>query len=932
MCFDADTGKVLWEHKFNVFHTDIVSDRARLDQPGRRSRDRQRLRPRHPGPALLLRRKDGKVLWQHSLTEEYGRITGYGGRVTSPIVDGDLVILGMVNASWGDQARGGNRFVAFDKKTGDVVWWSRARRPAQGHLLLHPGRRRHQRPAAAHHRRRRRRRPRLQGPHRREGLELSSSAPAPSTARRSSTATSGLHRPRRGKPGARNAQGRVICLDAAKVKDGKPKLVWKVDGIKAELRLADPARRPALRLRRRGQAVLPRRQDGQAALEADSYGRATARGSPVWADGKIYVAEVERASSTSSSPAPRSAKSCTSSSSPAGRRRCRDQRQPGGRQRPVYFTTQRRDLLHRQEGRTRRRPTRCRCRSRRTGAPTEASRAICRSCPPTWSCTPGDSATFKVAALRRQRPTSSRSRRQGRLVAARRRRPAAEGQAPRRRLEGRAAADGKLTVAKDRPFQQGYRRWPRRDGLTARRASASRRRCPIARTSPRCPRAARRAAGSTAQGKFVVGKTEDGTKVLKKLANEHPAASVARANAYHRPARPDRLHHRGRRPGQGSTGRPARHGHRRQPLHADARRQATDDKKPAASISWDALPRIDKADRLRLEARRLVSHEADRRRAEATRPSSAARSGRPTRRSRTTGRVEFEGPACPTAKGARPCTATPPASRWRGHRDLLRQRERDAEQEVITRSACGLQAQPEPGPCGSDPQLAKELDDETHSSSRRVAVSRHHRWSVFAGCWPSLPWPRPARRHRRRRRPSRPRPTSSDDLADVRRHRRPQHGQHRSRRTFPTEWDVEGEDKNIKWSADLGSAAYGGPVIAGGKVFVGTNNETPRDPEDQGRQGHPHVLPTRPTASSSGRPSTTSCRPAGSTTGPRRASAPRPVVEGNRLYYVSNRCELVCADVDGDAGTEGKPSDHLDARHDRRSWASSRTTWRPARR
>src|SRR5262249_37049898 len=53
-----------------------------------------------------------------------GRISGYGGRLTSPTVDGDLVILGMVNASWGDQARGGNRFVAFDKRTGSPVWWS----------------------------------------------------------------------------------------------------------------------------------------------------------------------------------------------------------------------------------------------------------------------------------------------------------------------------------------------------------------------------------------------------------------------------------------------------------------------------------------------------------------------------------------------------------------------------------------------------------------------------------------------------------------------------------------------------------------------------------------------------------------------------------------------------------------------------------------
>ena len=50
---------------------------------------------------------DGKVLWQKSLTEEYGRVTGYGGRVGSPIVDEDLVIIHMLHASWGDQERGG---------------------------------------------------------------------------------------------------------------------------------------------------------------------------------------------------------------------------------------------------------------------------------------------------------------------------------------------------------------------------------------------------------------------------------------------------------------------------------------------------------------------------------------------------------------------------------------------------------------------------------------------------------------------------------------------------------------------------------------------------------------------------------------------------------------------------------------------------------
>ena len=36
--------------------------------------------------------------------------------------------------------------------------------------------------------------------------------------------------------------------------------------------------------------------------------------------------------------------------------------------------------------------------------------------------------------------------------------------------------------------------------------------------------------------------------------------------------------------------------------------------------------------------------------------------------------------------------------------------------------------------------------------------------------------------------------------------------------------------KNVKWVAKLGSQAYGNPVVAGGRVFIGTNNASPRDP------------------------------------------------------------------------------------------------------
>src|SRR4051812_1647789 len=39
----------------------------------------------------------------------------------------------------------------------------------------------------------------------------------------------------------------------------------------------------------------------------------------------------------------------------------------------------------------------------------------------------------------------------------------------------------------------------------------------------------------------------------------------------------------------------------------------------------------------------------------------------------------------------------------------------------------------------------------------------------------------------------------------------------------------------VKWKEQLGSRAYGGPTIAGGKVFVGTNNDNPRNKRDRGK-------------------------------------------------------------------------------------------------
>ncbi len=53
---------------------------------------------------------------------------------------------------------------------------------------------------------------------------------------------------------------------------------------------------------------------------------------------------------------------------------------------------------------------------------------------------------------------------------------------------------------------------------------------------------------------------------------------------------------------------------------------------------------------------------------------------------------------------------------------------------------------------------------------------------------------------------------------------------------LPAKWDISSKT-NLKWVAGLGSQTYGNPVVAGGKVFVGTNNEAMYDPEQGGDRG-----------------------------------------------------------------------------------------------
>jgi outer membrane protein assembly factor BamB len=130
-----------------------------------------------------------------------------------------------------------------------------------------------------------------------------------------------------------------------------------------------------------------------------------------------------------------------------------------------------------------------------------------------------------------------------------------------------------------------------------------------------------------------------------------------------------------------------------------------------------------------------------------------------------------------------------------------------------------------------------------------------------------------------------------------------------SMKGLPTDWDVKTK-KNVKWVAALGSQSYGNPVVAGGIVFVGTNNEAPRDPKQGGdrgvlmafRESNGEFLWQQTHAKlESGR----------ANDWPFQGVASSPLVEGERVYYVSNRGVVWCLDAKGftDGENDGPMTD-----------------------
>lgn len=116
---------------------------------------------------------------------------------------------------------------------------------------------------------------------------------------------------------------------------------------------------------------------------------------------------------------------------------------------------------------------------------------------------------------------------------------------------------------------------------------------------------------------------------------------------------------------------------------------------------------------------------------------------------------------------------------------------------------------------------------------------------------------------------------------------------------LPADFDPE-TGKNIKWSAELGTKNYSSPIVVQGCVFIGANNAYPRDPRHEGDRA---ILRCLDESDGSLRwdlvcprlrwdgdiyldwPQISMCSP--------------PTVEGDRVYTVTNRFEVVCLDLAG---------------------------------
>lgn len=115
--------------------------------------------------------------------------------------------------------------------------------------------------------------------------------------------------------------------------------------------------------------------------------------------------------------------------------------------------------------------------------------------------------------------------------------------------------------------------------------------------------------------------------------------------------------------------------------------------------------------------------------------------------------------------------------------------------------------------------------------------------------------------------------------------------------------------KNVKYVAKLGTQSYGNATVAQGKVFVGTNNDHPRDLQHQGDRSILMCFDEK-TGELLWQLVVPKLKSGKVNDWENLGILSSPKVEGKYVYLVTSRCEVICLDINGQAdGNDGPFTD-----------------------
>lgn len=122
-CLDAKTGKKLWEHEIPDYLSDSIYNRYSIGAPTVDPETKRIYLVSNAG-TFYCWELDGKPVFELPLMESLGRMTFPNSRVGSPVIEGDLVLVHFIFSNWGADGPAADRIYGFDKKTGELVWWT----------------------------------------------------------------------------------------------------------------------------------------------------------------------------------------------------------------------------------------------------------------------------------------------------------------------------------------------------------------------------------------------------------------------------------------------------------------------------------------------------------------------------------------------------------------------------------------------------------------------------------------------------------------------------------------------------------------------------------------------------------------------------------------------------------------------------------------